>query len=115
MKCFMTESNPEAITSYRCSRQYSKTNYSPACTISLQTFPCQITLSEGKSDELLRELSAHRIDIVVSNFLPIGPDAKGLIPKSIIKRTWPFGAPKFKNSKRLSKINFRRASDFANL
>ncbi|MCB0355822.1 MAG: LysR family transcriptional regulator [Bdellovibrionales bacterium] len=59
--------------------------------------PCQITLSEGKSDELLRELSAHRIDLVVSNFLPVGPDAKGLIPKSIVKKNVAFyGAPKFK-------------------
>lgn len=59
--------------------------------------PCQITLSEGKSDELLRELSAHRIDIVVSNFLPVGPDAKGITPKSITKKNVAFfGAPKYK-------------------
>ncbi len=63
----------------------------------LKLSPCQITLSEGKSDELLRELSAHRIDIIVSNFLPIGSDAKGLNPKSIAKRNVAFyGAPKYK-------------------
>lgn len=63
----------------------------------LKLSPCQITLSEGKSDELLRELSAHRIDIVASNFLPMGPDAKGLVSKSIIKKNVAFyGAPKFK-------------------
>lgn len=58
---------------------------------------CQITLSEGKSDELLRELSAHRMDLVVTNFLPSGVDAKGLFPKSITKKNVGFfGAPKFK-------------------
>lgn len=59
--------------------------------------PCQITLSESKSDELLRELSAHRIDLIVTNFLPSGTDAKGLYPKSISKKNVGFyGAPKFK-------------------
>lgn len=60
--------------------------------------PCQITLSEGKSDELLRELTAHRMDLMVTNFLPAGTDGKGLSPKSITKRNVGFyGAPKFKN------------------
>lgn len=59
--------------------------------------PCQITLSEGKSDELLRELGAHRLDLMVTNFLPTGVDGKGLYPKSITKKNVAFyGAPKFK-------------------
>lgn len=59
--------------------------------------PCQISLSEGKSDELLRELVAHRMDLMVTNFLPTGIDAKGLYPKSITKKNVAFyGAPKFK-------------------
>lgn len=60
--------------------------------------PCQITLSEGRSDELIRELSAHRIDIVMTNFLPTGVDAKGLNPKSIAKKNVAFyGAQKYKS------------------
>ena len=60
--------------------------------------PCQITLSEGRLDELIRELSAHRIDLVTTNFLPVGPDAKGIITKSITKKNVAFyGAPKYKN------------------
>jgi len=60
--------------------------------------PCQITLSEGNSDQLLRELAAHKIDLVVTNFLPSGIDAKGLYPKSISKKNVGFyAAPKFKN------------------
>jgi LysR family transcriptional activator of nhaA len=31
---------------------------------------CQISLMEGKSDEILRELSAHRIDLFVTSFVP---------------------------------------------
>lgn len=59
--------------------------------------PCQITLSEGKSDELLRELTSHRMDLMVTNFLPSGVDGKGLYPKSITKKNVAFyGAPKFK-------------------
>lgn len=59
--------------------------------------PCQISLSEGKSDELLRELIAHRMDLMVTNFLPSGIDAKGLYPKSITKKNVAFyGAPKYK-------------------
>lgn len=60
--------------------------------------PCQITLSEGKFGELLRELTAHRMDIMLTNFIPSGPDAKGLFPKSITKNNIGFyGAPSFKN------------------
>lgn len=60
--------------------------------------PCQVTLVEGKSDELLRELVAHKIDLLVSTFTPSGIDAKGLYPKSISKKNVGFyGAPKFKS------------------
>lgn len=59
---------------------------------------CQITLSEGKSDELLRELTAHRMDLMVTNFLPTGTDGKGLYPKSITKKNVAFyGASKYKS------------------
>jgi LysR family transcriptional regulator, transcriptional activator of nhaA len=64
----------------------------------LKIAPCQITLSEGKSDELLRELTSHRMDIMITNFLPTGVDAKGLYPKSITVNNVAFyGSPKFKS------------------
>lgn len=63
----------------------------------LRISPCQVTLSEGRADELLRELISHRMDLMVTNFLPTGLDAKGLHPKSISKKNVSFyGAPKFK-------------------
>lgn len=59
--------------------------------------PCQISLSEGKSDELIRELTSHRVDLIMTNFLPTGIDAKGLFPRQITKKSVGFyGAPKFK-------------------
>lgn len=58
----------------------------------VQLGPCQITLSEGKPDELLRELSAHRVDLMVTNFLPAGVDAKGLSPRSITRKNVAFYA-----------------------
>ncbi len=64
----------------------------------LKISPCQITLSEGRSDELIRELAAHRMDLVVTSFLPSGVEAKGFYPKPITKKNVAFyGAPKFKN------------------
>lgn len=60
--------------------------------------PCQITISEGGYDHLLRELSTHRMDILISNSLPTGVDSKGLFPKLISKKNVSFYShPKFKS------------------
>jgi LysR family transcriptional activator of nhaA len=67
----------------------------------LRISPCQITLSEGRASDLLSELAAHRMDLVVANFLPVGADAKGLFHKLITKKHVAFyGAPKFKALRR---------------
>jgi LysR family transcriptional activator of nhaA len=67
----------------------------------LKNSPCQVTISEGNSDQLIRELAAHRIDLVITNFLPTGGEAKGLFPKVIAKKNVVFyGSPKFKNLKK---------------
>jgi LysR family transcriptional regulator, transcriptional activator of nhaA len=59
---------------------------------------CQISLIEGKADELLRELQAHRIDILIASSLPSLSDAKGLRHRSLSKQpVCFFAAPKFKN------------------
>lgn len=63
----------------------------------LRVSACQITLTEGRFDEILRELIAHRVDIFVTNFMVTGADAKGLFPKVIAKKNVAFfGAPQFK-------------------
>lgn len=63
-----------------------------------KTAPCQMTLSEGNADHLLRELSQHRIDLMITDFVPSGVNAKGLQPKSISKKPVAlYGAGKFKD------------------
>lgn len=62
---------------------------------------CQVTLSEGRFDELIRELSTHKMDLVISNIRPKGAMAKGLYPKLISSQNIAFyGAEKFRNLKR---------------
>lgn len=66
----------------------------------LKISPCQITLLEGKSDELIRELCSHRVDLLITNFIPTALDAKGLLHKSVAKNKVAFyGAPHFKKLK----------------
>ncbi|NCN27316.1 LysR family transcriptional regulator [bacterium] len=63
----------------------------------LKISPCQIVLIEGESDELLRELSTHKIDLLLTNFLPTATEAKGFFHRLIAKNKVAFyGAPKFK-------------------
>jgi len=60
-------------------------------------FPCQVSLSEGKSDELLRELINHRIDIIVTNFVPTTVAVHGLFHRVLSKQNVSiFASPKFK-------------------
>ena len=64
----------------------------------LKISPCQVTLSEGNSSDLLRELSTHKMDMLISNFLPSGSHGMGLTHRSITKKNVAFyGAPKFKS------------------
>lgn len=62
--------------------------------------PCSITLSEGKFDDLIRDVAAHRVDLAITNF-PAPPEvAKLLIQKSILKQKIAiYGSPKFKDLK----------------
>lgn len=63
-----------------------------------KTADCLITLAEGKFDELLRELISHRIDILVTNFLPSGVDAKGLSHRLLTKKNIGiYAAARFKH------------------
>ena len=63
----------------------------------LKISPCQITLLEGRSDELMRELSAHRVDLVITNFLPADLSASGFFHRTLIKNQVSiYGAAKFR-------------------
>lgn len=63
--------------------------------------PCHISLIEGKLDSLMRELAAHRLDLVVTNHLPSAEAVKGTHHRSIAKvPVAVYGAPRFKALKK---------------
>lgn len=67
----------------------------------LQISPCQITLIEGRPDELLRELSVHKVDLLLTNFIPTDLSAKGLFHRLIAKNSVSlYGSAKFKSLKK---------------
>lgn len=51
----------------------------------LATAPCSITVLEGQTDELIRELSGHRIDLFISNYVPTQSDLPGLYSRRIAR------------------------------
>lgn len=58
---------------------------------------CTVSLTEGNFEELSRELLAHHLDLVVSNFVPTSKETKGLNHRSVTKRpVYLYGAPEFK-------------------
>lgn len=62
--------------------------------------PSSVSLVEGKVEELLRELTAHRIDIFVTNYLPTSKEVRGLYHRSVIKNPVSiYGAPVFRKLK----------------
>ena len=65
------------------------------------TFDCIASISEGHGDELLRELRAHRVDLVIANYPPPVGDGAGYYAKSIARMPVAIcGAAKFANLKR---------------
>lgn len=68
---------------------------------SLKIAPCQITLSEGKPDELLREVAKHKIDLLITNSLPLKADTHRFSHRTISKTNVSFfGGEKFKHLKK---------------
>lgn len=64
----------------------------------LKISPCKITLIEGPPNELQRELNAHQLDLLLTNFLPATGDSKGLSHRLITKKNVSvYGTSKFKN------------------
>lgn len=70
-------------------------------TAAFKAGPCTVSLLEGKSDELFRELRAHHIDLIVSNFPSQALEEAQLYSRSVAKLPVAvYGAPKFKALKR---------------
>lgn len=63
----------------------------------LKISPCSISLVEGKFDELMRDLSAHKVDLAITNFLPKLEATQGMYHKVLSKRNVGiYGSPDFK-------------------
>jgi len=61
-----------------------------------RTKPCTVSILEGKGDELLRELHAHRIDLIVSNYPAQLAEGSRLFSRSVAKLPVSvYGAAKF--------------------
>ncbi|GIL17841.1 MAG: LysR family transcriptional regulator [Oligoflexia bacterium] len=64
-------------------------------------WPCTVSILEGKGDELFRELRAHKIDLIVSNYPAQALDETQVYSKSVAKLpVHVYGTPKFKDLKR---------------
>lgn len=62
---------------------------------------CQISLIEGKAQEIFHELIGHRVDLAVANYIPTTAEAKLIQPKLIQKQTVSiFASSKFKHLKK---------------
>lgn len=63
--------------------------------------PCAVSILEGKGDELFRELRAHKIDLIVSNYSSQALEETQMFSKSIAKLPVSvYGSKKFLNLKR---------------
>lgn len=70
--------------------QLSKSAYAVA--------PCNISLVEGRIEDMIQDLSAHRLDLLVTNYIPVSADTKNLVHRSVVKKPVSiFGSPRFKN------------------
>lgn len=68
--------------------------------------PCDISLKEGRTEDLIRQLQAHRLDLFVTDFIPTGEETRSLTHRQVVKRPASiYGAPSFKSLKR----NFPRS------
>lgn len=62
---------------------------------------CSVSLLEGRGDELFRELLAHQIDLIISNYPPATSDLGRVYSRSIAKvPVAVFGAPKYAHLKK---------------
>ena len=62
---------------------------------------CTVSLLEGRGDELLREMLAHQIDLMISNYPPTTTEMGRVYSRSIAKvPVAVFGAPKYASLKK---------------
>lgn len=60
--------------------------------------PCTVSILEGKGDELFRELSTHRLDLILSNYPPPVLENKKIYSRSLAKLPVAvYGSKQFQN------------------
>ena len=58
---------------------------------------CHVSILEGNSNEIFKELISHKLDLVITNFIPTSIDIKGLVHRVLSSRDVSlFGAKNFK-------------------
>jgi LysR family transcriptional regulator, transcriptional activator of nhaA len=58
---------------------------------------CHVSILEGKADEIFRELVTHKLDLVITNYIPNGIGVKGLLHRTLSKQPINvYGSEKFK-------------------
>jgi LysR family transcriptional activator of nhaA len=72
----------------------------------LKSHECTVSILEGKSEELFRELFSHKLDLVISDFSPPSTSGQRVYARSLVKLPIAvFGSPeKYKNLK-ITKIS----------
>jgi LysR family transcriptional activator of nhaA len=66
-----------------------------------QNESCSIGLSEGRNEEMLRDLQSHKLDLFITNILPVSGNLKGLRHRILFQDTVGiYGAPQFKQLKK---------------
>lgn len=67
----------------------------------LSIAPCQITLLEGDSDALIRELINHKIDILLLDYVPTAKKVRGLTHRLITRKMVSlYASPKYRKLKK---------------
>lgn len=65
-----------------------------------KTAPCSVSILEGKGDELMRELRAHKIDLILSNYPAEAGEDTAFYSRSIAKMpVFIYGAKKYQKLK----------------
>jgi LysR family transcriptional activator of nhaA len=58
---------------------------------------CHVSVVEGKSDEIFRELTGHHLDLVITNYIPTSIQVKSLVHRVLSEKVVGiYGSPKFK-------------------
>lgn len=63
--------------------------------------PCQVTVVEGGMNDMLRMLTAHHVDILVSNYVPLLPHENTLMHRLIVRKPMSiYGASRYAKLKK---------------